>query len=183
MQSFLVLSPGSFINEAGVEITIKSFARLYHKMTPKHQKRLKLVFIEEAKQISILEGQLSRNALDGVFQIINREEVSKVEKVYQQASLFLFPTRMKINKIIPEALSFGLPILTYEYPDVRTYLDNTCSILVRQQKHSDEYLIFADMLEMLYYDPEVRKLLARGAAYKYENELNWGLQKVRAASS
>ena len=33
---------------------------------------------------------------------------------------------------------------------------------------------FSDVLRMLYFDPEARKILKRGALKKYETQFTWG---------
>jgi len=110
MNPFMVLSPGHFINIHGVELTIRSFATVYHKVSPKHQRRLKLVIIEEEAQIPELKRQLKKEKLGKAVEIIKRQNVEQTEAAYKNASLFLFPTLMDGYKIIPEALSFGLPV-------------------------------------------------------------------------
>jgi len=172
MKSFLVLAPGRFMNEPGVELAIKSFAQLYNNVTPKHQRRLNLVIIEEESHIPILQNQLSREPFGNAVRIISRRDIENTEIAYQSASLFLLPIKMDGYKVIPEALSFGLPILTYENPSNKTLLDNTCSMLVGRRSKDNPYEEFSRLLEMLYFDPEVRKILARGAIQKYEKVIN-----------
>jgi len=177
MTPFIVLSPGRFVDQSGVEIAITTFANLYHDLTPKHQRKIKLIIIEEADEIVHLEKQITKLRLQNSVEIICRSEMDNVETAYETASVFLFPAMVYSNKIIPEAMSFGLPILTYENPDFKEVLDHTCSMLVdKRYKYRGEDEFF-NYLEMLYFDPEVRKILAKGASFKYERELNWGRRK------
>ncbi len=172
MKPFFVLSPGNFFDEKNTSTTIKSFAELFNRVSPKHQKRLKLIFIEEDSHISRLNELLAKERLGNASVIINRFVVEEVEAAYLDASIFLF-TGTPNEKIIPEALSFGLPVLTFEDPSLKQYLDNTCSMLVKNSFSNNVHEHFADLLEMLYFDPEVRKLLAKGAISKYNKELSW----------
>lgn len=181
MKTFLVLSPGGFINKHGIEITLKSFSCLYNSVTPKHQRRLRLCIIEEEGKFLELRKLIISADLEKVVNIINRAEVEDVITAYQNAALFLYPAMEYGLKLIPEALSFGLPILTFEHPDLNVILDNTCSMLVKND-HSFGYEKFTTILEMLYFDPEVRKVLSRGAKVKYRNELKWGMNENRMAS-
>ncbi len=177
MTPFVVLSPGRFVDQTGVEIAICTFANLYHDLTPKHQKKIKLVIIEEADEIVHLEKQIAKENLKNAVNIIHRSDMDNVEAAYENASVFLFPAMVYSHKIIPEAMSFGLPILTYENPDFKDILDYTCSMLVDKRYNYRGEDEFFNYLEMLYFDPEVRKILARGAMDKYENEMNWGRKR------
>lgn len=173
MKPFFVLAPGRFMNEPGINVTIKSFSSLYHNVTPKHQRRLRLIIIEAEDQIPLLRQQLSAERFsDEVVHIVSRQDIENAEAAYQNASLFFLPIDIDGYKVIPEALSFGLPVLTFDNPNIKTLLDNTCSMLVRSRSVSNAHEEFSRMLEMLYFDPEVRKILSKGAMDKYARELH-----------
>ena len=57
MKPFQVLSPGGFLDPEGIIIVIQSFAELYHTVTPKHKKLLRLTVIEESENILALRNQ------------------------------------------------------------------------------------------------------------------------------
>ncbi len=180
MKPFLVLSPGGFINRTSIQITLKSFSCLYNSVTPKHQKRLQLNIIEEKERFPELRKLINNEKLDHAVSIIERADVENVIIAYENATVFLFPSFEYGLKLIPEALSFGLPVLTYEHKDLNNILDNTCSMLVKRDQ-SLRFEKFTSILEMLYFDPEVRKILSQGARMKYQRELEWGKPKNRVA--
>lgn len=175
MKPFNVLSPGIFFDENIVHTTIKSFAHLFNNVSPKHKRRIKMIFVEEAEFIPKLKALLRFSGLENANIVIDRSVIDGVEGAYNDASIFLFPGIPSCNKIIPEALSFGLPILTFDTPSCKEYLDKSCSMLVRKQKYSDQSEEFAEMMEMLYFDPQVQQLMAKGAAHKFSTELSWSI--------
>lgn len=183
MTPFIVLSPGRFVDPLGIEIAIQAFSDLFQSLSPKHQRKSRLIIIEEENEIEITEKLLDAQNLKKSAGIIRREDIDQVKIAYTSASLFLFPVEKYAVKIIPEALSFGLPVLTYENSDLKPILDKTCSMLVDNRLRNQSVELYTNFLEILYFDPEVRKILSRGAINKYENELNWGGRKVRASFS
>ena len=174
MTPFYVLSPGRFIDRKGIDIAIKSFSNLYHNVTPKHQKRLRLIIIDEAENFNQLKSTLQKENIEDSVKIVNRINAAEAESVYKSASLFLFPSVHSGYKLICEALSYNLPVLTFQCSDVKDILDSSCSMLMNSQKDERAYEGFSKMLEMLYFDPEVRKILAKGAQNRHEAELSWG---------
>ena len=128
MKSLEVLTPGVFFDKLSLQIAIASFANFYHNVSPKHQKRLHLIVIEEADYISYTTQQAQIESIGKVLKIINREDVSEVIDAYKSADVFLLPSKNSIIKLISEALSFGLPVLSYEHRDTKVMLDPGCSM-------------------------------------------------------
>ena len=174
LKPIIVLSPGSFIDKKSIDVAIKSFANLYHRLTPKHQRRLTLCIIEEEEDVPFLNRKLEEENIQAVSKIINRNDINNTELAYKSASVFLFPSKDSGYKIIQEALSFGLTILTFEHEDTKKELDSSCSILIRQSEEGREYETFSKKLEMLYFDQEVLEILKKGAQVKFEKLYNWG---------
>ena len=179
MIPFNVLSPGGFIDEQNAIIALNAFARFYHTVTPKHQRRIKLIIVDEEDNILTLHGTIQTLKIEKAVELIPRYAVERVEGAYRKSDVFLFPSQRSISKVIPEALSYGLPILTIDNDEVRNYIDKTCGMTVRRIKQQQLPAALANMLQMLYFDPEVRKILHKGAKRKYRNHFSWGVYERR----
>ena len=183
MTPFHVLSPGGFISEQGSEIAIQAFSRLYHSITPKHQRQIHLILVDEKKAIQRLNHKINTSGIGKAVRFIERENTDEVVAAYEEASVFLFPASNSLHRIIPEALSYGLPVITIEHEEMKAYIDATCGMLVRKLAFDQTIAEFTNMMKMLYFDPEVRKILKKGAKTKYLNHFSWGrtesIEKIR----
>jgi glycosyltransferase involved in cell wall biosynthesis len=91
--------------------------------------------------------------------------------LYQQADCCLIPLEdCTANNAILEAMACGLPIVSTDLPALRTYADDSMSILGRKGNADD----LCDALLMLYNDKGLRESLSICAREKAIRNFNWG---------
>jgi glycosyltransferase involved in cell wall biosynthesis len=98
--------------------------------------------------------------------------VSELEllSLYQHADCCLIPLEdCTANNAILEAMACGLPIVSTDLPAIKTYLDNSMSILARECNVND----FCDALLTLYQNRELRKSMAQNAREKAIKNFGW----------
>lgn len=173
-----VVTLGRFYLGDEIEIAIESFASFFLELTSKHHKKLKLIIIDDRENEHELRELIERNDIRAVTEIVAVENQERVEAVYKNAGLLLLPSRRNGGLIVPEALSYSIPILCYETEEMRSLVDLTCAMFVKAKCKEDSVSGFAQLIDMLYFDPEVRKILKRGALSKYHKDFSWGLKGV-----
>ena len=174
MENFSVLTLGEFITGEESLISILAFAEFYFSVTSKHQKRSKFTIIEKPKYIPSIKEKIKQYDIESICEIIELNDQAKVKEIYNSASIFLLPTFQKVDSVFAEALSFGLPILSYDHPKHEDYVDRTCGMVVQHISKEQSIQAFGKMLHILYFDPAARKILSRGAEMKHEKEFSWG---------
>ncbi len=179
MNPFFVLAPGDFLDHRNARLAIEAFARVYRTLTPKHQRRMRLIIIDEDENHSKHLHLARKLKAEGALQVVSRFDAEQAERAYQQASVFFCATDQSLASIIPEALSYGLPILSTANAQIKDYIDNTCGMIVEKRSESQLIEGFSRMFSMLYFDPEVRKILQKGAKRKYRNHFCWGVYERR----
>lgn len=166
MNTLRLLTPGYFLDEGAVQIVLSSFASFYHELTPKHQRRLKLLLVEEPASIHLAKSLCTQYSLKNVVEVISRSEIERVEESYQTSDFFIYMSTRNQYRIITEALRFSLPIMTLKSDTTKDILDTTCGMLVEKGIESDLIEQCATNFNMLYFDREVCKLLRKGALKK-----------------
>ena len=182
MTSFNVMTLGDFISSDAMEVVIESFAAFYHEVTPKHQKKLKLHIIGGEEYLMKITKWSQELDLGKAMNLVDSANESQIRDLYNSDVVLMLPIKREIGKIIPEAFSFGVPILCFDTPFLRAAADNTCAMFTPVKSKNHCVLGFKRNIGILYFDPEVRKILHKGAIKKYENMYEWGQTHLRVAA-
>lgn len=183
MTPFITLGLGDFISERGLEITIKAFSHFYHNITPKHQRRVELKLIDKAVNKSRIQTLTKHYNIDHLTQFLDLEEQELIETQYKIASLIMLPININVSNIVQESLSYSLPIICFKNTTSEGLLDQTCSMQLEYDSDEVSVIEFSRILKLLYFDPEARKILKRGALQKYEAKFTWGNKnRIRVGS-
>ncbi len=174
MKNFNVLSLGGFISEEGTSIALESYAKFYFQLTAKHQRLTKLVIIHKGSNRNLIVSKADELEIRNQLMVLHYEKQNLVEQEYQKAAVFLLPEKEKIRQIIPEAYAFSLPVLCYHQKEIEEYVDQLTGMFVDDRTRSQNIDQFAEKLNMLYFDPEVLKILQKGALQKYNKQFSWG---------
>ncbi|MDB5147528.1 MAG: hypothetical protein JWQ57_1548 [Mucilaginibacter sp.] len=90
--------------------------------------------------------------------------------LYQHADCCLIPLEdCTANNSILEAMACGLPIVSTDLPAIKTYLDNSISILGRKGNADD----LCDALLMLYQNRELRESMSLNARKRSIEKFDW----------
>ena len=172
MYKFTVLALSDAASEAGIEISFQAFADFHHALTPKHKKNSKLIFIDKGGYALEALQRAEQLEIKSFVQVLNWKRIDHIQKAYESASLLLLPSRSKTKALIVNALSSGIAILSYREAEQEQFVDQTCGTLIDYYSDSQSIEDFANVMRILYYDPDACKLLKKGALSKYENQIN-----------
>lgn len=173
MYPFTILTVSDLASEAGVEIVMNSFSEFYHDLTPKHQRQIKLVFVDKGGYtIPVLHWAEKLN-IQPITQVLNWKRMDKVEAAYKQANFLLLPAQRNTQQGIMTALSKSVPVLSYKNSDHEELIDMTCGMLIDYVSIGQSIGDFGNLLRMLYFDPAACKILKKGALKKYATLLQW----------
>ena len=182
MTSFNVMTLGDFVSPEAMEVVIESFADFYHEVTPKHQKKLKLHIIGGEEYLLNVKKWRQEFQLDQAMNLVDSTDELQIRNLYNSDAVLMLPIKREVGKVIPEAFSFGVPILCFDTPFLREAADNTCAMFTPVKSKNHCVPGFKRNIGILYFDPEVRKILHKGAVKKYESMYQWGQTRLRVAA-
>ena len=174
MSKFNVLSLGEFIHKEGIDVALESFADLYYDVTSKHQKQMKLIMVTKGTLSDYIEQKVNNLGIKKAVEMVSWSEQEEIEEWYKNSSVMLLPSADNITRLISEAFSFGLPVVCYDSEELEETVDPTCGMTVEYDNYQESVMGFSEVLRMLYFDPEARKILKKGALKKYETQFSWG---------
>lgn len=108
----------------------------------------------------------------------NPEDARKLIELYEDANIFIFPTRNECAGIVLcEACSYGLPVITTDTGGVSTYIKNGINgYNLPAEAGPDSY---ADIIESIISDKDRYYNLSVSARERFDNELNWDAWAAR----
>ena len=177
-RKFNVLSVGRFVPLKGFDITIKSFGHFYHTQEAAVQKELQLTLIGKGPQKSALKKLVVSLRLQEVVQFIEWMPKSELQDYFHSAALFLFPSHEGAGMVIPEALSYNLPILCFDNVGPGELMDNSCGFKVPYTTPAESVLKFSTYLDLLFHSKEKRFTLSQGAGTYFKNNLTWAKKGI-----
>lgn len=179
MKEFNILLVADFLSEKEVSTALHAFSDLFHSVTFKHQRRLKLIIVESEENFPALMKAIKANKLTSSCHLISPINQSKVKEVLSESTVMFLPTYSNISKLIPIALENGLPIITLSTEITTEKLDFTCSQVIKVTYNSEIASKFSETFRMLYFDPEAQEILRKGSLTKFNEEYNWGREKIK----
>jgi len=174
MRSYCVITFGHFLSEECIEMTIRAFSEFYDSVTPKHRKKLSLVIIEDKEHFMKVNILVKNLNIQNITHVVARDDLDSIEREMSKASVFVFNDNVKTYKIIPQILSYGLPIICIEMVGKVENLDYTCGRVIRHRSTEGTVIDVTAEIKMLYFDAEALKFLSKGAKSKYRKEFSWG---------
>lgn len=178
LEKFGVMVLTEYLLDKEKEIAIRAFSDFYHEQTPKHQKRIVLYWVDGSKGNNQIADSLLKmyEIPEKALKRISEEDKSSAMR---DSSLLLHPSGKHSKAVIPDAFSFGLPVISMNTAKVQDYIDVSCGMLLHSSTHEQLIIEVTGRLDMLYHDQEVLKLLEKGAYDQYERKFGWGLKEFR----
>lgn len=171
---FQILSIGRFVPLKGFDLTIKSFADCYHKQPKALQQKMKLTLVGKGPEKENLiqlskDCKLPKSAIRFI-DWINRKELSNF---FAHSKVFLFPSHEGAGMVIPEALSFHLPVVCFDNYGPGENVDDSCAIRIPYTTYDQSIKDFSAALEQLLHQPALRDQMAADAFRYYKMRFTW----------
>jgi len=112
---FQVLSIGRLVSLKGFDITIHAFAKFYQQLPIKEQKNAQLVLIGKGPARAYLNEIIQKYELP-LNAILLKNWMDRIElsTYYTNSQVFLFPSHEGAGMVVPEALSYGIPVVCFD---------------------------------------------------------------------
>lgn len=168
---FQVLSIGRFVALKGFDLTIRSFVLFLKKHN--WPENAKLVLVGKGPELERMKEIIQTENASKHIEIVEWMEREKLKQIYSNSDVFLFPSHEGAGMVVPEALSYGLPVVCLNNCGPGELIHPESLLKV----DFDSYNSTLEQLEMkisqLYTSPEYYKKEKALAISRFENTLNW----------
>jgi glycosyltransferase involved in cell wall biosynthesis len=170
---FTLISAGRLVPLKGFDLTIRAYLLFLQSLSPYERKECKLYIIGSGPQEKILQQLVQEaNAIDNVV-FIKWIERKKLMEYFRTASVFIFPSHEGAGMVVPEALSFGLPVICLDNCGPGELVNDTCAYIVPEDSYDNTVLKLSEAIQELYRNPAHRELMSSNARLRYESLFQW----------
>lgn len=179
---FNVLSVGRFHYMKGFDLTIEAFAIFYDSLTKEDKNKTQLILVGDGEEKSRLKQLAIDLAIDHKIKWIEWVERTEMKQIYQDANVFLFPSHEGAGMVVPEAMSYGLPIITLDNVGPGE-LAGEAGLKVKAEDYLETIMSLAGELNNLHTDSAKAKHCAHLSRRRFEREFTWEAKgnKIKAA--
>ncbi len=171
---FRILSVGRFVALKGFDICVSSYAKFYHAQPKSAQDKLVLTLVGKGPEKRNLEKLIRKNNLPShAIEIIEWMEQAELMKVFAVSKLFFFPSHEGAGMVVPEALSYQLPVICFDNYGPGETIDETCGIRIRYSNYEQSINDFADALKVLFEENDLRTELSWNAGVRFATHYTW----------
>jgi glycosyltransferase involved in cell wall biosynthesis len=170
---FTVISVGRFVPLKGFDLTIRSFARFIVLLSNEDQKKCKLILVGTGEQKTFYQSLIRRYRMQNFIEIIEWIDRRELMKLYEKSSVFLFPSHEGAGMVVPEALSFGLPVVCLKNEGPGEFINHRCGFTVPQQEYNETVNGLSNALFRLFSEKNLFKEMSTEARNHYLDRFSW----------
>lgn len=172
-QEFRILSIGRLVPLKGFDLALNAYADFYHTLPEERQKETSFTVIGKGPMKAQLLEMAKELKIESAFNLVDWMAKKDLEAYFKKAHLFFFTSHEGAGMVIPEALSFGLPVLCLDNIGPGELMDTDCGIRIAYEEYEKTRLELADQLHVLYSDQELRARLSKGAIDRFSKLFLW----------
>jgi glycosyltransferase involved in cell wall biosynthesis len=171
---FMVLIAARMVPLKGFDMVIAAFARFYHALPAAGQARARLLLIGSGPEESRLARLVQAHGLGACAEHRPWLDRAELLTVYQQASVFFFPSHEGAGMVVAEAMSYGVPVLCYANEGPGELTPPKSILKVPYRSFEANVGDFAALLTRLYAAPALQAAEAELCRRHVARHHTWG---------
>lgn len=172
-KNFNVLSVGRFTFMKGFDTVIKSYSQFYHSLDPEQQKFVKLTLVGKGEEENYLRKLIKNERIEEVVEIINWVKFSDMQSIYLKSSVFLFGSHEGAGMVVPEALSYGVPIICFNNEGPGELCSEENAIKIEVRSYDQALNDFSSALNFLFNKPNELNKMSSNAREYAKSKFSW----------
>ncbi len=170
---FNILSIGRFVPLKGFDLTIQVFGHFYYQQKEEVRKKLQLTLVGKGTQRKALQKIVKDMKLESAVQFIDWMPRSELNNYFHNSDVFLFPSHEGAGMVVPEALSFGVPVLCFDNIGPGELINAKCGIKIKYSNPRESIVKFSESLTFLFSHQEILSELSKGAKQHFKEKFTW----------
>ncbi|MFT4661432.1 MAG: glycosyltransferase involved in cell wall biosynthesis [Glaciecola sp.] len=178
---FNVMSVGRFTPMKGFDITILAFAAFLKGLTKEKQSNVQLTLVGSGESETYLKKIIEEYQIAKHVNIISWVAKSEMEAIYNNADVFLFPSHEGAGMVVPEAMSYGVPVICFDNVGPGE-LSKEAGIKIPYTNYNESICQYSIELNKLYFNVSKREELSEQAIATHKLNYTWEVkgQKIKS---
>jgi glycosyltransferase involved in cell wall biosynthesis len=173
---FQVLSVGRFVPLKGFDLTIKSFAAFYHGLPDCKKNNVSLCLVGTGPFKDKMLQWIADEKISHVTSVIEWMPRHQLDSLYKGSSVFLFPSHEGAGMVVPEAMSFQLPVLCLKNCGPGEFLHPESQLAVIPSTYDETIANLASKLSSLAYFPAFIARESALSALRFDELFHWDVR-------
>ncbi len=176
---FTVLFVGRFENLKGVDIALDSFIRCYNSLYEEDKDKIEMIFIGKGTLYNHIKKKLHDNNLFDTIKMYDWMPQQDVLAYFNSASVFFFPSFEGAGMVVPEALSFRLPVVCFDNEGPGELSPPNSKLKIKYTTREKSVADFAKILSKLFYDKSFLNDEKKIAIDFFDSHLSWDVKGLQ----
>jgi glycosyltransferase involved in cell wall biosynthesis len=172
-QKFTIISAGRLVPLKGYDITILAFAQFLNSLPEAQRGNCELLIVGSGPEEQYYKQLVQENKIENQVRFISWIKRDELMELFKQASAFMFPSHEGAGMVVPEALSFGLPVLCMDNSGPGEMVNKTCGFTVAKGNYETTLTTFANHLSELFFNPLIMRKMSANARKHFEEAFHW----------
>ncbi|MFZ1582715.1 MAG: glycosyltransferase [Saprospiraceae bacterium] len=170
---FTFISVGRLVPLKGFDLTLQAFAVFYHTLSEIEKANTELLIVGSGPEEKRLIKMAADLKISENVQFIIWMERAELMKIFKQAQVFLFPSHEGAGMVVPEALSFGLPVVCLDNCGPGSFITDRCGIKISEDSYVNTVDNLAQAIKNLYKDKTLYANMRHEARVQFEKVFHW----------
>lgn len=172
-ENFTFISAGRLVPLKGFDLAIRAFTTFYNTLSDIEKAKTKLIIVGSGPEEKLLIKLARDLGVENNIQFVLWMERNELMKLFKQSQVFLFPSHEGAGMVVPEALSFGLPVICLDNCGPGSFINEQCGIKIKEDTYDNTTSNLAEAMRTLYSDKAKYKGLRHGARAQFEHVFHW----------
>jgi glycosyltransferase involved in cell wall biosynthesis len=133
----------------------------------------KLTLVGSGPERTLYEKIIAESKIQSNVEIIEWIERKELMKLYEKASVFMFPSHEGAGMVVAEALSFGLPVICLDNIGPGQYITSECGFVIPKDNYTTSVFNLKQALSQLYLSDTLLSEMSAAARKRYLERFTW----------
>ena len=170
---FKLISAGRLVPLKGFDLTLLSFSTFLQTLSENEKKNCELIIVGSGPEKGLYENMVRNQNLNGHVRFIEWIPREELLRLYQECSVFIFPSHEGAGMVVAEAMSCGLPVICLDNTGPGEFVDASSGIAVPPAGVTETIGELAKAIRSLYGNLHQRRKLSFGARKRFEEHFHW----------
>lgn len=169
---FTILSAGRFHFMKGFDVALNAYFAFLDRLTESERQKVQLVLVGKGAEEQRLKEFARKSGYEDRVKWISWVAHKEMDALYRKSDVFLFPSHEGAGMVVPEAMSYGIPVLAFDNYGPGELVGHD-ELLVPYESYAESIARFSDKLLDYFQHPELLSELQKKMKLRHAEAFTW----------